>query len=596
MDLKDISRKYKNIKIFDLESDNLYFDVTKIHVTSIQDLGSDVVKSYTDPLEAIEELKKADLLVGHNIIGYDLPVFEKLHNFKYEGDVFDTLIASRLIWTNMFDVDFNIKRVPKNLKGRHSLESWGYRLKFLKGDFGKVTENAWDVCTPAMIEYCEQDVRLSTEVFLRILKEDYAEEALTLEMDFATIISKQVIHGWRFDVKKAQGLYVELLQQKLDLVEKLQEIFPPIYISKGLFTPKRDDKRKGYIKGATMTKVELTPFNAGSRSQIAQRFIKKYKWKPKIKTDGGQPKISEDILMSLKYPEAKFLAKYFMLDKRLGMLGDGKGGYLKMLKGDRLYGNVNTMGAITGRCTHSNPNLAQVPSIKSAYGHEFRSLFIADKGGVMVGCDASGLELRCLAHYMRDPEYIDLVLNGDIHSYNQKAAGLPTRDNAKTFIYGFLYGAGDEKIGKIVGKGRKEGKILKQKFLDNTPALKSLRERVKQACKRGYVKGLDGRKIIIRSDHAALNSLLQGAGAVVMKKALILFYKALNARGYVFGDDYAFVGNIHDEYQASVNNTKIKDDFKLLAVQAIRDASEHFKFRCPLDAEAKEGLSWAETH
>jgi DNA polymerase I-like protein with 3'-5' exonuclease and polymerase domains len=257
----------------------------------------------------------------------------------------------------------------------------------------------------------------------------------------------------------------------------------------------------------------------------------------------------------------------------------------------RVRGYVNTIGAVTGRMTHSKPNMAQVPASYSPYGKECRSLWTVPHGYWLVGCDASGLELRMLAHYMNDDTYTNEILTGDIHTANQLSAGLDTRDQAKTFIYAFLYGAGDEKIGSILGGGASIGKKVKKKFLDNTPALKSLRERVATASKRGYLIGLDGRRIHVRSEHSALNTLLQGAGAIIMKKALVL----LNNYAILKGIDYKFIGNIHDEIQTEVHESDAKV-FGEIAVKAIQEAGKELNLNCPLDGEYKIGENWNATH
>ena len=344
------------------------------------------------------------------------------------------------------------------------------------------------------------------------------------------------------------------------------------------------------------------PFNPGSRDQIAKRFMQRG-WKPADFTPDGRARVDEPILKELAkdgYEEAGPLLEYLMIQKRLGQLAEGNEAWLKLVKADgRLHGRVTTNGAVTGRCTHSKPNLAQVPNAGSPYGKECRELFTVGEGKKLVGCDASGLELRCLAHYMARYDggaYAKILLEEDIHTANQKAAGLPTRDNAKTFIYAFLYGAGDEKIGKIIGKGQAEGKSIKKEFLDKTPALKKLREAVEQAVEaRGYLVGLDGRQLPIRSPHAALNTLLQSAGALIMKQATVLLNRYLEVKGWSFARDYALVGHIHDEVQLEVDEDKA-DTVGQLAVKAIQDAGRSFNFRCRLDGEYKVGQNWAETH
>ena len=292
---------------------------------------------------------------------------------------------------------------------------------------------------------------------------------------------------------------------------------------------------------------------------------------------------------------AILIRDYLMLQKRVAQIES----WLEAVKADgRVHGKVITNGAVTGRMTHSSPNMAQIPNAGSVYGHECRECWTVEEGNVLVGCDASGLELRMLAHYMKDEGYVRTVTEGsskdgtDVHSINQQAAGLPTRDSAKTFIYAFLYGAGDAKIGSIVGGSAKEGEKLKEKFLRKTPALARLIKDVKSAAnQRGCVKGLDGRKIWIRSEHAALNSLLQGAGAIVMKKALCLFYDKIKENKW----NVKLVANVHDEFQF-----ECPPDIAELAGKAARmsiiEAGEHYKLRCPLDGEYKIGKSWKETH
>jgi len=264
-----------------------------------------------------------------------------------------------------------------------------------------------------------------------------------------------------------------------------------------------------------------------------------------------------------------------------------------------MYGRINTNGAITGRCTHSRPNMAQVPSVGSPYGKECRSLFKATDGAVLIGCDASGLELRCLAHYLYPydgGDYANKILQGDIHTVNQNAAGLPTRDAAKTFIYAFLYGAGDEKIGKVIGRGRSAGRAIKATFLERLPALAQLKACiVNSLSSRDWLKGLDGRKLFIRSAHAALNTLLQGAGAVIMKQATVHLYETLTKAGLQHGEDYGFVAHVHDEFQVETKPQYV-DLILKESVNAIRQAGTTLGFKCPLDGEARAGSNWAETH
>jgi DNA polymerase I-like protein with 3'-5' exonuclease and polymerase domains len=341
--------------------------------------------------------------------------------------------------------------------------------------------------------------------------------------------------------------------------------------------------------GGPFSRIDWPVFNLASRQQIG-RYLKHFGWKPKAFTETGHPIVSEDILKNVKgIPEAELIASYLLVGKRIAQVRS----WLEAAHEDtgRVHGYVNTNGAVTGRMTHSKPNLAQVPSSSSLYGPECRSCWIVPKGYKLVGIDASGLELRMLAHFMDDADYTNTILTGDIHTANQKAAGLDTRNQAKTFIYAYLYGAGDEKIGSIAGGGRVVGKRLKDSFLKATPALAKLKENVAQSAAKGYITGLDGRKVFIRSEHAALNSCLQSAGSLIMKQALII----LDRYAILWGIDYKFVGNIHDEFQVEVREDQASK-FGALAASCIEAAGIHFKLRCPLAGEFNVGNSWADTH
>ena len=597
------------IMIFDIETNGLLDTLDRIHVLVIKDADSKQVHKFindgrgTNNIEdGVKMLMNADLVVGHNIIKFDIPAIQKLFPwFNIPVDnIRDTLVLSRLLWADVDEDDFKRLRkgFPKGLIGSHSLGAWGYRLGILKGDYGK-QEDAWSCYSDEMLEYCVQDVEVTAALWQRILSEEPPSRAVELETWFAYVIAKQERHGYPFDKEKAVALYLKLLARRQELDEELKSVFKPWYVSEGEYVPKADNKKLGYTKGAPLTKVKLVEFNPGSRQQIADRLIKLYGWKPKDFTESGQPKVDEAILKSLKYPPAQLLSERLMIDKRIGQLAEGEHAWLKLEKNGRIHGSVNTIGAVTGRCTHSYPNIAQVPSVRAPYGAECRELFYAPPGFKQVGADASSLELRCLAHYMARYDggaYAKELLEGDIHTANQKAAGLPTRDDAKRFIYAFLYGAGDAKIGEIVGKGAAAGRRLKENFLKRTPALKRLREDVIAAVrKRGYLRGIDGRKLRIRSEHAALNTLLQSAGALLVKQATINLYKELTRRGYEFGKDWAMVAHVHDEFQLHARE-EIAEEVAEVAVWSIRQAGHDFNWRCPLDGEAKIGRNWAETH
>ena len=305
----------------------------------------------------------------------------------------------------------------------------------------------------------------------------------------------------------------------------------------------------------------------------------------------GLAKVDETVLSALNYPEAKLLSEYLMLQKRLGQIGEGKQAWLKLVKKGRIHGRVNHMGTQRHAVRTHSPTVGRY-LVRGPYGSACRSLFTAPRGFRLVGCDVSGLELRCLAHYMAlydGGEYATQLLNGDIHTTNMEAAGLPSRSLAKTFIYGFLYGGGDEKIGSIVGKDAKAGRRLKAQFLKKTPALAKLRDNVSKAAEnRGYLKVLDGRRVPVRHKHASLNTLLQSTGAIICKRWLVEFHRKMQTEGFVLGEDYYQAAFVHDELQI-IAKESITERVGALCVEAIKDAGEAYNFRLRLDGELNVG-------
>ncbi len=609
---------------FDIESDGLLDVLSVIHCVSLQEVDEDGnpigdSKHANDHGAKLTVADAVNILhgqhvIGHNILGFDIPAIQKLFPDFAPGGYTDTLLLSTLLYPDIKDIDFNVRKketragkepsLPGKLIGRHGLEAWGYRLRQWKGDYAQQCKeqgiDPWANWSQAMSDYCDQDVVVTVELLKRQLRKGLPPRALELEQAVAPIVARMTKHGWLLDKHAATELEKTLVAKRAELAAELAKVIPPWQRVKKRFVPKRDDKRRGYVKGVEAVVYETIVFNPASRDHIANRLSELYGWVPEEFTESGKPKIDETVLEGLKYPIIPLLLEFFIVNKRLGQLSEGDKAWFKVVKKDgRIHGSVNQNGAVTGRMTHNDPNMAQVPKVGVPYGAECRALFIVPKGKKLVGADASGLELRCLAHFMArwdNGEYAKVILEGDIHSVNQKAAGLPTRDNAKTFIYGFLYGAGDEKVGKIVGRGRKAGGELRKRFLAGLPALKSLVDGVKKKARaEGFLLGLDGRKLHVRSDHAALNTLLQSAGALIMKQAIVNLDRELQRLGYKPGVDYEFVGMIHDEVQIECNED-IADTVGKTCVWAMNQAGRDFNFRCPIDGEYKVGNNWAETH
>ena len=547
--------------ILDIET-NLAHD--KIWCVVVRDIDTGLVNEWTSEHPSLQGfINKATEVIAHNGIFFDFPVLKRVWGITVKkSQVVDTLVLSRL---------YN-----PSLEDGHSLAAWGQRLGFAKGDFSDFDNGLTD----EMLEYCVQDTLVTQKLYEHLnqeMKNDYSKESIKLEHEVAIIIAEQERNGFKLNEVGALQL-LSILKTKLDAIQvEMATIFPD------KVTSGRTHKTSG-----KPLKDIIEPFNPGSRQQIAERLIEKG-WKPTKHTEKGSVIVDEAVLETLDFPEAKTLAEYMMLQKRIAQIDS----WLEAIGSDgRVHGRVITNGAVTGRMTHMKPNMAQVPNSGSPYGHECRDLWTVEKGYKLVGIDASGLELRMLAHYMNDNVYTHEVVSGDIHTANQTAAGLQTRNQAKTFIYAFLYGAGSAKIGSIVGGSAKEGQKLINSFLQNTPKIKALREKVARVyAKEGWLPGLDGRKLLVRAEHSALNTLLQGAGAIVMKQAVVILHKKLRQSKI----DFKIVANVHDEWQIEVEESRAEEAGRM-GTESIKEAGVVLNMRCPLDGEYKVGNSWKETH
>ena len=596
--------------VFDLESDGLYDKVTKVHCIVIHDIGSNQTFSYGPDCiaDAIAHLATADVLIGHNIIFYDIPVLNKLYSFTTTSEIIDTLICTRLIWPKekLYELDLEqYPEVPPNLRGSASLKTWGWRLADHKIEFKDFSEYSSE-----MLAYCKQDVAVTTKLWDHIAKQSYPSSALKVEHDFAVAINKQIRAGVPFDVDACLDLVDDLRTKQSKLETELKEVFPPIQ-HHTWFTPRVNNKNRGYVKGVPFEKIRTEQFNPGSRQQIVDRLKQKYGWQPEKTTEKGNPILDDEVLEKLPYPEAKPLAEYMLVKKRLGQIADGNNAWLKLVNHDsgRMHGDVVTNGCVTGRCAHRYPNMGQVPAGYSAYGKECRSLFHAPQGWDMIGIDAKALELRCLAGYLAlydGGEYARVVTNPDIdiHVYNQERFGVATRDISKRLLYAVLYGAGHLKAGTIVDPNEKDEDVLRKagrtainSFMQGVPALKKLKEKIDDnITHRGYLIGLDRRVLYCRSAFKGLNVLLQSAGAILMKQVVINVHNNIKqVLGLEHGNGWEQVLMVHDEIQL-VCAPRYTEQIREQAMLAFPQAQEFFGFQCDIEGDSRVGTNWSETH
>lgn len=597
---------------FDLETNGFMrqgFDT--IHCLVTRDLDTNEVHVYNDQgthesiSTGVSYLAEADLLVGHNIIGYDIEVLHEMFPWftAKEIELCDTLILSRQFFPHILGIDYKIrkKEMPPKLYGRHSLEAWGWRLDYHKGDYKDHAD--WSAWSQEMQDYCVRDVEVTSLLWKRLQpKAEAFTRSVKMEHDCARIMAVQERYGWPFDVKAGEQLESVLRSESEELAAQLRDAFP--YVAGKPFTPKRDNQGLGYKKGAPFTR--LVDFNPTSRDHIAWVFQTWRDWQPEEFTDTGKPKIDESVLLAVDTSEAKSFARMLDLQKGLGQLSEGKNSWLKQVTRQGRIHHSCSLATNTGRNAHRSPNLGQVSSDPRC-----RALFGPGAGFVEVGADASGLELRMLGHYLAffdSGRFADIVVNGDIHQINAdattKALGLEiTRKAVKTITYAFLYGAGDEKLGRTVNpllKGRQAsalGKKVRVAFVAAIPGLGPLLESVKARSKDDTLKALDGRVLYLQGkQHAALNYLLQSAGAIVCKNWVVTSWANLDAAGMLGDVPQVYpLGFIHDEIQYAVKPDQV-ETVKRILTNSIVEVGESFKLNVPLASEAKHGSSWADCH
>lgn len=629
--------------VFDIETDGLLDTTKRFWCGWLYDSYTDLYTGYTDLDEFFDALNKYGTsgynIVGHNICKFDIPALKKLKGERFAFDVrdvcIDTLVLARLIYSNIKDTDVGLMRsgkLPKALYGSHSLKAYGYRMGELKGTYGE-QEDAWDKFTPEMYAYNKQDVVVTLKLFNKLMSKGYPLKAIQLEHDIAWVMAKQERNGFVFDKASAVKLYADLSAKRQELYDSLVSDVGSWTVYKGDKIYKRDNAKKGIKAGVPYPQYEEVTFNPNSRAHIAKVLMDRG-WIPEEMTPTGAPKVDEDTLKSaMDIPLTPKILEFLLINKRIAQLAEGDNAWLKMMTEDsdgyyRIHGSVNPNGAVTGRATHSYPNVAQVPAGRSPYGMECRSLFTVPEGWYQAGIDASGLELRCFGSFLYPYDkgaYIKEILEGDIHTHNQKMAGLPTRDQAKTMIYCMLYGGGDGKLGEVINGTAKDGKALKERFFKSVPAYKKLYSSIEKALVESsewvgsvnkvkwrkrvhpdnsnldithHILGLDRRLVYVRSPHSALNTILQSAGALICKKWVCLVEENMRKAGYKHGwdGDFAMMAWVHDEVQVACRTKDIAEDCVRIAQESMRQTQEFFKFNCQLDTEGSVGKNWFDCH
>jgi len=591
----------KRYLILDIEADNLLHDVTQVWCVVLQDVSSEEVFTFTH-LEKFAGLDQFlynpnNIFIAHNGIAYDMPVLKKLLGYQIPWhQVYDTLILSRMFNSDRF--------------GGHSLKSYGAELGCPKQEFTDFSQYS-----PQMLEYCIQDTTVTRKVwnlFSHLITK--YKKSIDIDREFAHYISLQEQNGFCLDVGFATAYCTKLEAENEVLTDDLFKIVPKVKVIPPLYKAAKLEGRLiaesitdfTYITAKTkvIKKVayKFAEFNPNSRQQIVDLFKSKYGWVPIEFSEKGSPKVDADVLGGLHYPEAQLLVKILDINKKLGQLKSGQNAWLRQVKEDgRVYGAAIVNGATGGRCTHRIiSNINKDPNM--------RKCWIARAGWVLVGCDASGLEARTLAHYLSHfdgGQYAEQIYKGDIHLYNKKILGLQNRDTAKVAFFAAVYRAQGLKLGKIVKDdlGLKTAAEMKQAgnkrrdlLLANLSGYQELLDMIEETLeKRRYMRCIDGRPLKPRRDYAAINLLIQASGAAIMKQALNNFMRRMQELKLKHGQDYAFCANIHDEVVIECR-PDVAEAMAREFREAIVKVTDDLKLKCRLDGESKVGQNWLEVH
>lgn len=625
------------VGFFDLEANGLLREATKVHCGVVKQQGQEALSKYgpSQVKELLKHLDTFDVLIAHNGTGYDFPLLEKLYKWKFRGKVVDTLIMSRLLDPKRL-VPFNC---PDKGIGPHGLEAWGYRV-----GRGKPAHDDWENYSEEMLHRCSEDVEILELVYNKLLEESKGgkwKKAFQMSFELFTHLQKQEEYGWLVDrphmdrcinqLSRWIGLIDRVVTPKLPRIIEIEEtkkggeynyIRKP-FLKSGAYSQSVIDwcassgwspSDKPVVGCFSRISFRFTDLNSNAETKD---FLLSLGWEPlewNTDDDGNRtsPKLSkDDPFEGIENKLGRLVAKRVQCRQRRGIIE----GLCKLIREDgRIASVVNTL-AVTGRATHRN--IVNIPKAGSFYGKQMRRIFTSKDGFVLVGTDSDANQIRNLVSRMNDEGYKEVVLNGvkekgtDIHTVNMKAAGLSNRDQAKTFFYGWLFGAGDAKIGKIVKGDSVTGKKLKTQFLEGLPALGKLIESLNKEWRatakqrynpkfnrmeyyNGVVTGLDGRPIKVPSEHQILVYILQSDEAVVMSKAYCLASKILNEK-YIWGVDYGIVCFMHDEFTVECRED-IAEDVKLISENSIKDAAEFFNMNCPHKGSGQIGKDWYSIH
>lgn len=624
--------------IFDIEADGLLWEATKVHCL-VARYEDDTVKECIGHAQIVDFMEQAiaegTILVGHNILGYDLPVLSRVVGVDTSlAKVVDTLVLSRML---------NYKR-PSG----HSLASYGESFGIKKE--GQDIE-VWDELTPLMLERCRSDTAINLKIFnkfKRFVEDEAWQEAIEIEHFVAKTCVKMEQTGIPFDVEGALALRNDIVALLAPIDEIIARDFRPKAVPIKTVVPRltkagtldRKDFRwwgsddLSAFTGGPFTRFEYQEFNPASPQQVIDR-LNEAGWKPTEKTDGHiqalrdrKPdkerlerfkkygwKISEENLRTLPEdaPEAtRSLAKRIVIQSRLSDLDE----WLALVKEDgRIHPKFSGIGAWTHRLSHSDPNSANIPAYKpSENDTEFdkmiqeinkrmRQLWYAPKGWRLIGTDADGIQMRIFAHVVQDQKLIDALVKGkkedgtDIHSVHQRALGNPpcgSRDEAKTFIYAFLLGAGVGRVSEIFACIMQEAKKAISDFIDFYPGLKQLKSTlIPKWAERGYFVGLDGRKVVCDSAHLMLAGILQNGEKVIMARAMREWMARLDEEKI----PYQLVNWVHDEWQTLVpDDDDVCARVQTIQIESIRNQGAALDMLCPLEGSSSMGYNWMETH